>query len=68
MLVDDFLHLEKVSKTAPVPPHLTDFFAMFPPGHLIKKNPRNAPAYNSLSQVKEFGGCSSGFHSFLQLS
>lgn len=37
MLVDDFLHLEKVSKTAPVPPHLTDFFAMFPPGHLIKK-------------------------------
>lgn len=67
MLVDDFLHLEKVSKTAPVPPHLTDFFAM-PPATPLKKNPRNAPACNSLSQVKEFGGCSSGFHSFLQLS
>lgn len=36
MLVDDFLHLEKVSKTAPVPPHLTDFFAM-PPATPLKK-------------------------------
>lgn len=58
----------QVSQTAPAPPHLTDLFC-HAPSHPIKKNPRNAPASNRLSQVKEFkDGCSSGFHSFLQLS